>query len=284
MAFARKRHWWADTLRPTPFVLQARPAHIRFSIIADDATAVLALRRHELDVLPQLSARAFQRLQASPAAQKELSFYTTTSYDVVTVGFNTQRATLHDPLTRQALSRLFDPVRLLWATQKGQGMRTVGLVHPSDSRYYNDSLPLPTFNPTQAQLLLRQAGWKQLPTGWVRANAQHLPEHLALTLRYRAGETMFETIALQFKSAAAALAIPVELRPTEVSAMTTALREGNFDIHVRTLKGNPFAFNYGPILHSRTTHEGNFTKFGSPATDQLIEAISAASVPAEKRR
>ena len=284
LAFARKRHWWADTLRPTPFVLQAQPAQLHFSIIPDEAMAVLALRRHEIDVLPQLSARTFRRLQKNPAAQKELAFYSTTSYDVVTVGFNTQRVSLQDPLTRQALSRLFDPAQLLQATQLGQGMLTVGLVHPADRRYYNDSLPLPAFSPSQAQALLRQAGWQRQPTGWVRPNARHSPESLALTLRYRAGEPTFETIALQFKAAATALGIPVALRPTETSSLTTALREGDFDINVRTLKGNPFAFNYAPILHSRTTREGNFTKFSNQASDQLMEAISAASVPAEKRR
>ncbi|RZK24698.1 MAG: hypothetical protein EOO56_00335 [Hymenobacter sp.] len=284
LAFARKRHWWADTLRPTPFVLQAQPTQVQFSIIPDEAAAVLALRRHEIDVLPQLSARTFQRLQRNPAAQKDLSFYSTTSYAVVTVGFNTQRISLQDPLTRQALSRLFDPARLIQATQLGQGMLTVGLVHPFDRRYYNDSLPLPAFNPTQAQALLRQAGWQRQPTGWVRPNTQHSPELLALTLRYRAGETTFETIALQFKAAAAVLAIPVELRPTEASSLTAALREGDFDLNVRVLQGNPFAFNYAPVLHSRTIHEGNFTKFENRATDQLIEAISAASAPTEKRR
>lgn len=66
--------------------------------------------------------------------------------------------------------------------------------------------------------------------------------------------------------------------------MTTTLREGNFDMYIRTLKGNPFAFNYTAILHSRTANEGNFSKFGTPATDRLIEAVDAATTPARKRQ
>jgi peptide/nickel transport system substrate-binding protein len=284
LTFERKAHWWADTLQPAPLVLQAKPTQLHFSIIPDDATATLALRRHELDVLPQVSAREFKRLQESAAARQELSYYSTVSYDVITAGFNTRRPMLRDSLTRQALSKLFDPARLLQATQLGQGLRTVGLVHPSNRRYYDSSLPLPAYDSGQAQALLRRAGWLRQPTGWTRTAANRQPERLALMLRYRADETTFKTIALQFKAAAALLSIPVELRPTESSSMTSALREGDFDMYVRTQKGNPFAFNYTSILHSRTANEGNFTKFGTPATDRLIEALAVASTPDQKRR
>jgi ABC-type transport system substrate-binding protein len=280
LTFVRKSHWWADALRPTPFVLQAKMPQLQFIIYPEEAAATLALRRHELDVLPQVSARAFKRLQDSPAAQQKLAFYSTVSYEVVTAGFNNDRAILHDSLTRQALSRLFDPARLLQATQLGQGLRTVGIVHPNDHRYYHDGLPLLAYSPTQTIALLRQ----RQAAGWIRYNTEHLSERLTLSLRYRSNELTFKTIALQFKAAAASLNIPVELRPTETSSMTKALREGDFDIFILTHKGNSFAYNYATFLHSRTINEGNFTKFGTPNTDRLIEAVATASSPAQKRK
>jgi ABC-type transport system substrate-binding protein len=284
LIFERKAHWWADSLRPLPLVLQAKPVKLYFSIIPDDAVATLALRRHELDVLPQVPAREFKNLQASATAQQSFAFYSTVSYEVVTAGFNTRRPILHDSLTRQALSKLFDPARLLQATQLGQGLRTVGLVHPNDHRYYDSNLPLPDYNLPQAQVLLQRAGWRRQPTGWTRPAANSQTERLALVVRYKSEDPTFKTIALQFKAAAASLNIPVELRPTEGSSMTTALREGDFDMYVRVQKGNPFAFNYASILHSRTVNEGNFTKFGTPATDRLIEAVATASTPEQKRK
>lgn len=284
LKFVRKSHWWANALRPVPFVLQAKVPQLQFIVIPDEATATLALRRHEIDVLPQVSASEFKRLQDSPTARKELSFYSTVSYDVMMAGFNTRRAILHDSLTRQALSRLFDPARLLQATQLGQGLRTVGLVHPSDYRYYHDGLTLLAYSPAQAIALLQRAGWQRHPAGWVRPNTEHLFERLTLTLRYRADNAAFKTTALQFKAAAALLTIPVELRPTEASSMTKALHEGDFDICVVTQKGNSFAYNYAAILHSRTVNEGNFTKFGTVNTDRLVEAVAVASSPTQKRK
>ena len=281
LTFVRKPHWWADTLQPTPFVLQARPRQITYLIIPDETTAALALRRQELDVLPQLSARAFKRLQAADSTQHELSFYSIASYELLMAGFNTSRPMLHDSLTRQALAQLFDPAKLQQATQLGQGLRTAGLVHPHNRRYYNDSLALPAFNPRLTVSLLKQAGWQRQPAGWVLAKARQAP--LKLRLRYRADDPVFATIALQFKSAATALGIPVALLPTEASSLTTALQEGDFDIYVRKLNSTPFAFDFSMLLHSRTIPKSNFTKFSTHTTDRLIDAIAATGTPARKR-
>jgi ABC-type transport system substrate-binding protein len=283
LTFERKTHWWADSLRPVPLVLQAKPAQLRF-VILPAAAEMLALRRHEIDMLPQVSASEFKHLQESSDAQKQFAFYSTVSYEVITAGFNTRRPILHDSLTRQALSKLFDPERLLQATQLGQGLRTVGLVHPNDHRYYASSLPLPAYDLPQAQALLQRAGWRRQPTGWARPATTGQVQRLALLLRYRSDDPAFKTIALQFKAAATLLSIPVELRPSEGSSMTTALQAGDFDMYVRTQKGNPFTFNYTNILHSRSVNEGNFTKFGTPATDRLIEAVATATTPVQKQQ
>ncbi|WP_223648327.1 ABC transporter substrate-binding protein [Hymenobacter psoromatis] len=272
LLFQRKAHWWADALRPVPFVLQARPRQLDYLIIPDDAAAVLALRRQEVDVYPHVPARVFERLRASEAARSELAFYTSPSYDVLTVGFNTQHAALRDKYTRQALSRLFDPVGLLAATQLGEGRRTVGLLSPT-SQFYNDSLPLLTYAPTQAQSLLRLAGWQRQANGqWRQPNN---PQPLALALRYRADEATFATAALQFKAAAEQLSIQVTLLPMEAAMLGQALQAGDFDLYIRLVKGNPFGLNFESMLHSRAIGSGNITGFGRPDTDHLLEAIAA---------
>lgn len=285
LTFQRKPNWWADRLPAAPPVLQARPRQLQFSILPDEGSAALALRRHEIDVYPQVSARSFQRLQASSTARQELAFYTSNSYELVTVGFNTQLPLLHDKLTRQALSYLLDPAALLAGTQLGQGRRTVGLLSPA-SPFYNDSLPLLTHSPSRAAALLRRAGWQQTDTGWQRgpASATQPRQQLRLSVRYRADESSFATVALQLRTAAAALGIPIELRPTEPALLTATLRAGDFEVYVRTLKGNPFGYNFMPILHSRGVGGSNFTRFSSPATDRLLDAIAAVGPVARKRQ
>jgi len=279
LTFRRKPHWWADQLRPVPAVFQARPRQIDYVIIPDAATATLALRRGDLDVFPQIPAREFARLQASPAAQASLRFFSTPSYDVLTAGFNTRRPALADALTRRALSQCFDAAGLLQATQLGGGKRTVGIISPVDRTNYNDSLaPIP-FDPSGAAVLLRQAGWQRpagAAGGWFRKTGAGPRQQLRLMVRYRTDEALFATVALQFQAAASALGIPVALQPTESGAFSTALQAGDFDVYVRILKGNPSMFNFTPILHSLGMGAGNTTGFSTPASDQLIKAIAAA--------
>lgn len=277
----RKAHWWADGLHPAPFVLQARAQLLDYVIVPDDAAAVLALRRGELDVFPHMPASLFQRLQNSAAARQELTFYTNPSYDLVSVGFNTRRALLSNKLTRQALGRLFDAAGLLTATQLGQGSLTVGLV-PPESHFYNDSLPILACAPARAMALLRQAGWQKQPDGGWYSPTSAQP--LALTLRYRSDESTFATIALQFQEAAAKLGIPVKILPLEASALTTALKVGDFDVYIRTIKGTPFGFNFAPLLHTANIGTGNLTGFGRPDTDRLLQAISVEGDWSRKRR
>ncbi len=282
----RKAGWWGGRVQPTPFVLQAQSRQLQFSIIPDEAAASLALQRGELDVYPQVPGREFARLQRLPSARAHLRFYTAASYDVVTAGFNTRRPALADAGTRQALSRLFDAAGLLQATQLGQGQRTVGLINPADRANYNDSLRLLPYSPAAAAALLQRAGWRRggAAAGWERPGPHGRPQALALTLRYRADEATFETVTLQFRAAAAQLGIPVQLRPTESAALTPSLQAGDFDVYVRTLRGNPFVFNFAPILHSRAVGEGNLTGYGTPASDRLIEAVTGATGPAHKAR
>lgn len=282
LSFRRKPRWWADQLRPTPPVLRARPRLLDYVIIPDAATALLALRRGDLEVYSQIPAREFARLRASPAAQATLQFYSTTSFDVVTAGFNTRRPALANALTRQALSRCFDAAGLLRATQLGGGQRTVGIISPTDGANYNDSLALVPFDLRGAAELLRRAGWQRSSlagTGWFRDDAQGTRQQLRLTVQYRADELLFATVALQFQAAAAQLGILVTLQPAEAGVFSMAVRNGNFDVYIRALKGNPFIFNFIPILHSLGVGAGNTTGFSTPASDRLIEAITTADTP-----
>jgi len=285
LRFQRKRKWWADKLRPAPFVLRAYPQQLDFAIIPDEVTATLALRNGELDVYPQVPAREFARLRTSAAAQSSLRFYTALSHDVVTAGFNTRRPILADALTRQALSRCFDAAALLRATQLGDGQRTVGIISPSDRVNYNESLALIPFDLNGAAALLRQAGWHRATGaagGWYRPGPHGRQQHLTLTVRYRSNEDLFATVALQFRAAAAELGIPVLLQPTESGRFSQALQEGDFDIYVRLLKGNPFVFNFTPILHTLGVGAGNSTGFSSVSADGLIEAIAQADSDARR--
>ena len=282
LTFRRKTGWWADHLAQAPLPLQARATQLEYLIIPEATTALLALRRGDLDVYPQVPARDFARLRATAA--EAVRCYVTPSHDVVTAGFNTRHPALADAGTRRALSRLFDAAGLLQATQMGEGRRSVGIISPLSVANYNDSLSLVPFAPAETARLLRLAGWQQAGGSmgqWHRPGSPPSPA-LALTVRYRAEDDVMATIALQFRAAAQTQGIAVQLRPTESGQFAATLRAGDFDMYLRPLKGNPFVFNFMPLLHSSAIGEGNLTGFGTPASDRLIEALATADSPSRR--
>ncbi|TGE13800.1 ABC transporter substrate-binding protein [Hymenobacter elongatus] len=276
VTFKRKPKWWADTLHSDLLPLQARPLTLDYQIIPDEATAVLALRRGDVDVYPMMPAKEFQRLRRDSGNKSSLQFHTTESYKMITACFNTRYAALQDRLTRQALSHLFDIPALIQATQLGMAYPSVGLINPTAGHLYNDSLALPTYDLVKATALLKKAGWQRKPTGgWARRGVDGTTQQLTLTLSYRTGDPAFETIALQLRAAAGRLGIVIRPQPLEASLFWEKLRSGSVQMYLFTVTGNPFVYNFAPILHSKSIGAGNFTGFGTPTSDRLIEAIAA---------
>ena len=274
LSFRRKPDWWGRQVAGLPLALQARAAQLDYVVLPDASAATLALRRGDLDVFPQFPAADFQRLSINPAADVRL--HISDSYDIALAGFNTRHPALADALTRQALSRLFDTAGLLRGTQHGSGHRTASLVAPFDHANYNDSLHPVPYDPPSAQALLMRAGWHHTPTGWRRPGPGG-EQRLRLVVRYRTEDALFTTAALQFRAAATALGIGVELRPTESALFGKALADGDFDVFMRTLRGNPFAINFTSLLHSGSPSETNATRFSNPVCDRLIDAIATTN-------
>jgi ABC-type transport system substrate-binding protein len=270
----RKPQWWGFKLKNPPRWLQTRAESLDYRIIPDDATALLALRRGDIDLYPGPPAQDFNRLRRSADSTK-LSFSVADSYDVTMVGFNTQRPALSDPLTRRALSMLFDITGLIRATQPDLAYRSVSLINPHDKLAYNDSLPLPAFAPQQALALLRRAGWQQHPDKtWWRDKLQ-----LALSIIYKAGSADHEAIATQLRATARQLGILINLRPRDNELLRQEMRNGQMDMYVHTLNGTPYAYNFVPILHSRGIGFINYPRFKNAESDRLIEAITAEQDP-----
>ncbi|TGD81209.1 ABC transporter substrate-binding protein [Hymenobacter wooponensis] len=283
LTLTRKPTWWADRISSPPPQLWAYPHRINYQIIPEAATAVLALRRGDIDLYPLIPATEFARLQQSPSDRERLQFLTADSYECLTANFNMRNSLLQDQLTRQALSYLFNVPALIKASQLGHAYPSVGLISPSVKQYYNDSLPLPTHSPDQAVRLLQQAGWQRQPDrSWVKPSASGTKQPLRLSISYRAGEPSFETTALQFQAAAATIGIPIDLRPTEASLLSQQVLQGKVQILLRNMHGQPFAYDFTPILHSQSTDLYNASGFGTPSSDRLIEDIAQENSPQRK--
>ncbi|GAA4376245.1 ABC transporter substrate-binding protein [Hymenobacter koreensis] len=285
LVLRRKATWWADQLQPAPPMLVARPTRLEFHIIPDPTTALLALRRGDVDVYPNVPAADFQRLQNSPQAG-QFQFFAPASYRMLVLEMNVQRPIIRDAATRQALLHLIDVPALMRATQNQPARRTVSIISPLEKWAYNDSLPLRTYAPQRAASLLRQAGWQRTSTTWQRRTASGKTEELAPRLHYRAGERTLETAALQFQQAAAKEGIRLTLLPSEASLLAELRRKGNYELVFRTFYGNPFSYDLRQVLHTNSigVPGGNTSGFGTKSSDALLEMIATAEDSMQKAK
>jgi peptide/nickel transport system substrate-binding protein len=273
--FRKKKHWWGDQLSAPLSYVTAQPQSIYFRIIPDNATALLALRNEQLDVLADLPVSAYQQLARDSAFTRKYRLFAPATYDVTYLGLNGRIGKLADARTRQALAHLLDVGKIMRTAQSGFAIRTIGPIHPHDTRLYNRDIVPYAYDLGQARALLQAAGWERQGPGW-RKKINGRWEPLTLTLNYKAGNTEFETIALIFQQAAAQLHIPVIIQPLEGLLLTNNLKTHRFEMFLRYLSGNPFFFNFKPILHTESAAKGggNYTGFGTPASDRLIDQIN----------
>lgn len=271
----KKQNWWGANLPKDSTIITANPQNITFRIIPDNATALLALKNQQIDVFAGMPVNAFQQLAADKTFKGNFNLYAPASYDITYMGFNGRLAKFADARTRQAIACLLDVDQYVKAIQNGFATRTVGLISPTDKQFYNEAIKPFPFDPAKAQALLREAGWIEKDKGWEKKiNGQWVP--LSINLNYKAGNSEFENIALVFQDAAAKINIPVMIQPMEGLLLTNNLANHNFELFIRYLAGNPFVTNYYEILHTASAAPGgaNYTGFGTPESDRLIEQIN----------
>ncbi|MBR0570898.1 hypothetical protein KB205_09725 [Microvirga sp. STS03] len=277
----QKEDWWGKNTNATN--LTANPEHITLHIIPDNTTALLALKNRQLDVLKDIPAHEFDQLKQNKDFQEDFDLFTPDSYKSVYAGINSRLPKFADKQTRQAIAYLLDITNYIKVTQQQYAIPTAGIIPPKLTEFYNSDLKPYTFNPAKAKQLLLAAGWQERNTGWFK-NINGKEQQLTIVVTYKAGNNIVESTALIFQQSAAELHIPVQIEAQEGNLFTQNSREHKFELFFRPLSGNPFAFNFEPILHTSHAAKGgtNYTGFGNAETDALLQTINKATDAKQK--
>ncbi|WP_347158609.1 ABC transporter substrate-binding protein [Pontibacter chitinilyticus] len=280
----RKTNWWGNTLGPNTPSLTANPLQINFQVIPDNTTALLALKNRQLDVLENIPAAEFNQLKADSSFTKIYALYTPDSYEFAYIGINSRLPKFSDKRTRQAIANLLNINSFIKVSQQSYATPTVGPIPPTITPYYNKKLKPYTYNLQKATALLQAAGWQRKANGWYKmSNGQ--PQQLTIDLSYRAGNTAFENSALIFQQDAAKAGIPVTLQAQESSLFGQKAKAHEFEMFFRVLSGNPFVFDFKPLFYTAYADEGgNYTGFGTPESDALLDKYNEAKDEQTKAR
>lgn len=271
----KKEKWWAETL-DLPYMV-ANPQKITFQIIPDGAAAVLALKNRQLDVMRDIPVNDYKTLEKDSSFSSAYHLFSPFTYAVNYIGINARLPKFNGKNTRKALAHLIDWSSIAAVIGQSPSSRASSLISPYDTLNYNEDIQPYSYDPETAIHLLTADGWYLENERWYRM-LKEKKERLSLQLQYRAGNYNYENIALIFKQAAGDIGIQVEVMPVESSILSNNLKSHNFELYLRALEGNPFAFNFMPILHTESAVRNgmNYTAFGHKESDRLIEGIIGA--------
>jgi peptide/nickel transport system substrate-binding protein len=141
---------------------------IRF--YTDAATLISDYHAGQLDAAVGLSAADARTLGSSPGSR--LLGYPRTTFTGVVLNLRPGHSVLQDQRLRLALLRSIDRASLISGLLAGSGRRADTPIPPSSWVFDPTAAPPVAYDPAAAATILRKAGWKRAPNGWIPPNAK----------------------------------------------------------------------------------------------------------------
>ena len=267
-AFKQWRHnQWLQLERHEAFFC-GRPAvtNIRYEIVPEDFTALVAFEKGDLDLVPEIMAADYDRLARDPRRRE--CFLRQPELNTYYIGLNCRRAPFTDARVRRAMHHAIDKHRILATVLGGRGVPAVGPLPPAlrgtggRERY--------PYDPDRARALLRAAGY---------------PDGFSMTL-YQAADAESLDILQAIQAYLTAVGIRVQLRQLEWSAFLDTVSSGEAQAFWLSWWADyPDAENFlFPLFHSSTVGSGgNRCRFSDAAVDAALSGALQIDDP-ERRR
>jgi len=275
----KKKDWWGDGLEKDYPLLTSYPSTIEYLVIPEEASAVLALKNKQVDLVTGLSAGQFEALKSN----SDLAFSTPAVMQYYYLEVNHRNPVMKRKEVRQAIARLLDMDKFIATQLNGLARRIVGPVPPGKA-YYHDGLKPVQFDPAEAASLLKAAGWiDSNADGTLDCMIDGKRIELVIQLSVSGKETG-KNLAILLAEEAARIGMKMELISKETAVFMKDLNEFNFELATMAARQSPSLWDPFQAWHSSQARPGGFNKSGyaSPLVDSLIAAIRTA--PSEDLR
>ena len=235
-------------------------AEVEVVVHGNPSTAALAYEAGEVDLVINYPESDFDRIISNgalgfSAPTARLYFYT----------MNTASGPMANPLIRQAVSLAIDRQGIVDAVLSGVGGEAAGTVYPEGKGWAAD-IPV-TFDPTQAEMLLAEAGAVKEGGSWMLDG--ELLEIDIVTYSSRAALAPTAELTQAFLSA---IGVQANIKVGEWGASNDAIAAGEADMFlqawVTTPQGDP-----GGVLETLLRSDGgsNSGNYANPALDALLD-------------
>ncbi|HNR08666.1 MAG TPA: ABC transporter substrate-binding protein [Saprospiraceae bacterium] len=275
----RKDQWWGQAFADSAVNFRAYPSEITYRIIPEEANAITALKEGLLDVLAaDISPSNFKSLSQDSSLQTKINFIAGPPIRFVYLSLNNRNPLLDQSETRKALARLLDLDQLQNNLFQGYAQRIEAPFQPAKEHYHHQLAPVP-FDIEGAKSLLSQAGWTDSNrNGTVDKKINNRQTELKLRMLVTPGG-LSQQVAIHLQEQGRKAGVDIEIIPKPINLLLENLRNHDFEIAALADIQYPGPDDPYPFWHSESYISGgqNYTGFGSPFTDSIINEIRFGS-------
>lgn len=281
----KKDNWWGDNLKGNNCYFDAIPSKLIYRTINDMTSAIAALKAGNVDVVNYLRPADFDELRKSEKFLENFNVYSPLRLSYTYIGLNMSDPKFSDLHTRQAIAHLIDASRIINDVFYGYAQSVSGPVSPVDSLDYDFTLKPFEFNIDTAKALLAKAGWKDNDGDGVLDKVIN-GKKVDFTIDYlfNTGNEQRAKVGQMFKEEARNVGIEVNILPQQPSIYFKSLKTHHFEMFMSVWTFQPCPMDFKQLFYSTEAYKNgsNFTCFGNPESDALIDSIRA-ELDAKKR-
>jgi ABC-type transport system substrate-binding protein len=272
----KKENWWGDKLKGTNMFFEANAPKINYKTINDMTSALVALKAGDLDLMHGIKPKDFFELSQSEKFKASYNAYTPTTLAYAYIGINSKRPKFSDRRTREAIAHLLDINKMIQTVYYGYAQPTIGPIHPSKTKMYNNNIKPYEYDLEKAKQLLAEAGWKDTNgDGTLDKMIDGKRTEFIVDYIYNAGNDTRKQTGLLIQEDARKVGITINVLQQEWAIFLENQKKHNFDISYGAWITAPVLSDLKQVYHSESALNGgsNYTSFGTPESDAIIDSI-----------
>lgn len=277
----KKKNHWSENCQEN-WYCQANPDKIILKLNSNNASTVLELKNGLIDVSTMIDYASFTELSKDEEFKKKYEMKLGDTYNYTYVAMNMKpdgkkhKKLFTDVAVRRAMALLTPYDQINKTLYENNNKRVVGPISPNKIDFNTDLKPI-EYNTEKAKELLTQAGWADTD------NDQILDKIIdgekvkfELNINFMAGSKVWEDLAKQLAESFGKVNIYAMLNPVDYNGFVSAVTGHEFDMSISAWQSVAAPEDFSQLWSSSSweNHGLNFTGFGSPQSDALIDSIN----------
>lgn len=279
----KKKNHWTENCHEN-WYCQANPDKIILKLNNNNASAVLELKNGLIDVSNMIDYASFTELTKDENFTKSYTMKLADTYNYTYVAMNMKpdgqkhQKLFTDVLVRKAMALLTPYEQINKTLYENHNKRMIGPISPNKTDFNTELKPV-AYNVEKAKELLKQAGWADTDNDQILDKLiDGKKVKFEFSINFMAGSKIWEDLAKQLSESMGKANIYAMLNPLDYNGFVGAVMGHDFDMSISAWQSSAPPEDYAQLWHSSSwTNNGlNFTGFGTPQTDALIDSINTS--------